>query len=126
MKLNTQFVGFEAFSNHHEFLSNESSVYIEKFESGREFNCSVVVKQLSHKHAYLAEKYECEIRLFGSILKKAFIFKKSASDFYGAIRLSMRAAEKALRRESKLRLSRKRKLFAKINRKLNYTLEIAS
>lgn len=109
MRTLIHFQGFEAFEHHFEFVNNLVKSSINKFDIYNKFTTRIKLKELKSKHKYSNNRFECEISIVGDKKKGDMFFKKSSVDFYESVRMTTRAAEKSLRRESKTRTARKRK-----------------
>lgn len=110
MKTKLRFVGLEAFSHHRDYIFDILDSTIARFDLNDKFQSEIVVRKESKKYNPNIEFYTCEINFFGDRRRGHLFFKKTSKNFYEVVKKTLAAAEKSLRRESKTRLSRMRKL----------------
>lgn len=100
MKVNLHFKGIEAQEHHRDYLIEEAKSSFGKFETTKPFTVDIYLKKEALKHKHSKEAYECEIKVRGERWKGASFFKKSAANYYVAIKKTMTAARKSIQRNA--------------------------
>lgn len=124
MKQRIQFKDFEGSEATREFITQQLSEHLEKFESNKEFYSSVIMSTARSRNNSHKPIFECEIVLHKNGNKSPIIVKKTDLNFHNAIRNAMVAAEKVLRRSAKIRVTRRRHPTHKLDL-ANLTFEAA-
>lgn len=116
MKKNIKFVGFHGETHHKKLVSDLIDNSIAKFDLYSKFQGNMTIRKVSAKYSPSSELFLCELDFHGDQRRGHLFFKKSGRTLLECLRLTLDAAEKSLRRESKTRQSRMRRHFTKINR----------
>lgn len=114
MQAQMTFNGFDGLDHHHKFIVDEANKTVARFERGKEFLLQVLCRRGHRKASTKNSYYTCEILLYADPMRGDLFATKEADNFYSAIRSAFHAIEKGLRRESKTRISRRRRLAAQI------------
>lgn len=112
MRTYVTFRGFEGIDHLKSFVINTTRTAIEKYEGGLVSDTNLV---LSAHHFYSREvpavEYECEALIRGPNFDSPLIVKKRHSDFYLAVRSCLKSVDKILRRNSRLKATRRRRAY---------------
>ncbi len=112
MNAQVTFNGFQGLDHHHFFVGDMAEKIVGQFERHKEFNIQVLCRKLHTRHSPKHTQFECEILLYADPLRGDLFVRKSGDTFYSAVRSAFHAIEKILRRESKTRISRWRRVPA--------------
>lgn len=110
MKTKIYLKGFQGLEHHLSFIDREADAIIGKFDLNDKFNTSILAKTVNAHSMHGHNFYECEVRVTSDKTKKVMFIRKVSNDFYSAVKLALKAIEKSLRRESKIRVTRNRKV----------------
>ena len=110
MKTSVQFRNFNGLEHIQNYVKDSVDQSLGKFESWRQFNAHVILSMVRTRSNTHTPIFECEVLIKGKGLHRPVITKKTNSNFYQAFRSSLRAAEKILRRASKIRVTARRHL----------------
>ncbi len=108
------FNGFDGFDHHFKFIIDEANKTVANFERSKEFILQVLCRRGHRKASASHRYYACEILLHADPVRGDFFAVKEDDNFYNAVRSAFHAIEKGLRRESKTRISRRRRLASQI------------
>jgi ribosome-associated translation inhibitor RaiA len=98
-----QFNGLEGFEHHRELIEKMIKSGISKFgHQNDNIETRVVLKKTKAKRNFSKPEFECEIILHMDSVRGKLFFRKSSANFYESIKNAFKAAEKSLRRESKI------------------------
>jgi ribosome-associated translation inhibitor RaiA len=100
-----QFRNFQGLEHIRAYIENAVDLSVGKFESWRHFNTRVIVGLAKGRSDLHHPIFECELVIRGTSRSIPLVVKKADPDIYRALRSCMHAAEKILRRSSKMRKS---------------------
>jgi ribosome-associated translation inhibitor RaiA len=103
------FRDFEGLLHHYQFIDMQIRKTIGKFEGIRPSHVRVTIDEVARK-AFRGHDFGCEIIVHHPNMRKTILTHKFSKDFYKSVRAACDAAEKVLRRNSKSKLARRRKL----------------
>jgi ribosome-associated translation inhibitor RaiA len=103
-----QFRNFEGFEHLRSFVEKAANQTLGRFESWKNFETHIVLATVKSRTTTHAPVFECELLMKSRGLQKPIVVKKESSNFYQAVRNCVKASEKILRRESKVRVSIRR------------------
>lgn len=110
MNVQVTFNGFQGFEHHQEFVSELAERTMGQFERSKEFDVQILIRKHHSRSSPRHAQFECEILLYADNLRGDLFVRKSGETFYSAVRMANHAIEKILRRESKTRISRWRRI----------------
>lgn len=113
MRTIVQFRNFEGMKHHRNFIEENIEKSLTPFESWQSFDSHIILDAIKSKSEGHNPVFECELVLIELGMNRPIVIKKKNKDFYCAVRNSLRAAEKVLRRRSKERVSIRRKFSFK-------------
>lgn len=109
MRTSIQFRNLEGLDHIRSYVENSVDQTVGKFESWRQFDAHVTLGMAKTRSTNHKPIFECEVLIKGKGLQRPIFTKKTNADFYQALRSSLKAAEKILRRASKVRVSDRRR-----------------
>lgn len=110
MRTSLKFRNFEGLDHIRNYVENVADQFLGKFESWRQFDTHIVLGMAKARSTTHPPVFECEVLVKGRGLRRPVFTKKTSADFYQALRDSLKAAEKSLRRASKIRVSARRRV----------------
>ncbi len=118
MNTSVQFRDVEPLEHLREYVETLVEHILGKFEVHQDFGAHVVVKLVRRRSARHKPVFECELLLKAKANERTIVVKKTDKDFHRSARECVEAAEKILRRDSKIRVSKRRQIRRKFTEML--------
>lgn len=120
MRTYVTFRGFEGIDHLKSFVINSTRTAIEKYEGGLVSDTNLVLSTVHLNSQVPGVEYECEALIRGPEFAAPLVVKKRHPDFYLAVKSCLKSVDQLLRRNSRIKASRRRRTRPQPLRLINF------